>query len=78
MIQGKRDFSIREMQGLCFLLHISPEYFLTGKMGMLECFELIRNIQEVPQNERDVTLGIAQYLYNASKNENEVNEVSIE
>ncbi len=64
--KGKRMISLEEMLTLCNLLQFSPEYFLTGQMGIVEYSDLLRHVQSMDENFRNNVLHLIDN-WNSSK-----------
>ena len=67
--EGARGFSVEEMLVLCDVLKISPEYLLTGKLGMQECTTLIEQTQALSEYYRDLILGMTDNWYHKTQEE---------
>lgn len=53
---GERTVTIEQVQILCDLLHISPEWLLNGQLGLLECLDIVEAIQTTPEDFRGMAI----------------------
>ncbi len=56
MEQGVRTITIEQVQILCEVLHISPEWLLNGQIGLLECLDIVQTIQTTPDEYRNMAI----------------------
>ena len=63
---GERSFSIEQLQTLCTVLHASPDWILTGQIGLLECTEIIENVQTTPEEFRSLSVKLSWIAKNSA------------
>lgn len=56
MEAGRRNVTVEQVQILCDVLHVSPEWLLNGQLGLLECLDIVQTIQTTPDEYRNMAI----------------------